>query len=1172
MKKKSFQKNYSKLTAKEIVNFSNTYHKDDVATETSYVAPRNDVEYKLKAIFELVLTRENIGVHDKFFRIGGNSLKATQLISQIYKQFNVELNLTEVFDSSTIEALTTLISDKKQSNTSLEIKPVTEQDSYALSSSQYRMWLLCQIQNVNLAYNMSGSIVFEKGFDKDAFTKAIIAVVKRHESLRTIFKEDNNEVRQFIVKYEALDFAMEEYDLRDQPLSDEALEKTLYEQSRKPFDFAKAPLFRAILLQLPDDKWCFLLVIHHIISDGWSMNVIREELAKYYQAYKAQITIDIPKLKIQYKDYAAWQQNHLDSEKYKAHKSFWLSKLSEEIEVIDLPSSKTRPTVLTQNGNEFSTYITPEQTRLLRAYCQKKDASIYMGVLTVFNILLFRYTSQKDIVLGTPVAGRNHVDLEEQIGLYVNTLILRNKIDPNANFDAVFDQINRETLKSYDHQEYPFDQLIEDLSLQRNTSRNPIFDVMLSYQKMNQTGALTEPDSTALHKIVDKGICYSKLDVEVIFQDKEKYLQFAIKYNTDVYDRSMIKGLMKHYKELLSKLLENPNQSIAAVDYVQEKEKHKILTVFNTPTIDTNTPISNTVIGLFQQQIDASPNNVALVFGDEVLTYQELDTLSNQFAHYLIATHDITAKDLVAIKLEMSNWLVVALLGILKSGSAYLPLHAEYPKDRVAFMKQDSNYRLLVDQEVWSNFLLEKDQLPKKSVEVDISEEDLAYVIYTSGTTGNPKGVMITHANLASFVTSVPDRFKLSAIKKMAVATNLTFDISVLEIFGSLCLGKELHVFSNEEINNPEKYMKRLHDSCIDGVQLTPSRLTQLYHLDTKFQDSLQVMLVGGEALSENLYQKLKKEPFESINVYGPTETTIWSSSLNIKESDHVTIGSPLPNEQIYIIDTHNNLLTEGLIGEICIGGKGVAKGYLNRPELTAQKFIKSPFSPNERIYKTGDLGKWLPDGKIAFEGRGDDQVKIRGHRIELGEIESILLTHEEIDEALIMAKDTDADSMSLVAYFVSKEELKASDLRTYLMNFLPKYMVPDYFVRLDTFPLNTNGKVDKRAFPSPNIHELKRETNYVAPTNEIEEKLVKIWEYILGKEKIGVKDDFFELGGNSIKVMTLSSAIREEFGVNLGFEQLIQEPKIEVLAEDIKLMQWNNSEDSSEETIEIQI
>ncbi|MGZ4040918.1 MAG: amino acid adenylation domain-containing protein, partial [Bacteroidia bacterium] len=1027
----------------------------------------------------------------------------------------------------------------------LNIPVVDKAASYPLSNVQRRLWVLSQFEESAASYNMPASIVLEKNIDIKSFEIALASAIDRHEILRTVFREaEPGEIRQWILAGEAVGFKLDYRDFRSEEDKEERVNDYIAADSYKAFDLEKGPLFRAALLQVEEARYVFYYNMHHIISDGWSMEVLRRDVFACYEAHRKNTQPQLKELRIQYKDYSAWQLNQLQEETFKTHKDYWLKKLSGDLPLLNLPATKQRPRIKTNNGNGLSTYLDAATTAQLKKYSEANGGSLFMSLLATWNVLLYRYTSQTDLIIGTPVAGREHEDLEDQIGCYLNTLALRNEINPAESFNAFYKEIKNNALESYSHQMYPFDRLVEELNLQRDISRSAVFDVMLTLQNAGENTGTVKIKKEEINEVTDLGYSASKFDIDISVQETEHHLLLQIIYNTDVYEKEMIERLINHYKQLLKVLLENPEETISQIDYLSEEEKQEQLLTFNSTKADY--PTGKTIVDLFEEQAAKNPNNIAVVFEEKELSYKTLNEVSNQLAHYLQKNYKIKPDDLISIKQDRSEWMIISILAVLKAGGAYVPIDPEFPQERIDYIESDTKCKVCIDEKELSEFKETQKRYAKKKVVSPLTPTNLANVIYTSGSTGKPKGVMVEHASHVSFISNLDPQFGFGKVQKIAGTTNLTFDISSLEILGSLCTGKELVFLSNEELRDPGKFMDTIERSEVEVLQLTPSRLSQICSGNRKLPNSIRTVLVGGEELNEFLYQQLKNESFESINVYGPTETTIWSSCLKIKSSTKVSIGSPLVNEQIYILNEANKLQAIGVTGEICIGGTGLARGYLNQEEHTKEKFIENPFKKGERIYRTGDLGRWTKDGNIEFVGRKDDQVKIRGYRIELGEIEHVLLKHKQIEEAVVLAKANQHNEKELVAYITSKQEQNASELRNYLKEILPEYMLPAYFVQLEALPLNTSGKTDKKALPDPREMSLKSGSEYTAPRNDAEEKLVKIWEEILQRKHIGIRDDFFVLGGHSLKAVRLSNEYVKEFSVKIPLKDLFAHTTIE--------------------------
>jgi amino acid adenylation domain-containing protein len=1123
-----------------------------------YLAPRTEIEEKLASTWEDVLQHDQIGINDDFFALGGHSLKAMRLINDYQKDFGVKLSIQDIFGYPTITALAKLIENAKQEQF-VGIKPVSKQDHYAVSDAQRRIWVLSQFGNGSVAYNMPGHIVLEQDADLNLFQQSFDMMIERHEILRTVFKlDDNGELRQWVLNPNELDFTICFEDYSDREEKEQIAESYIAKDALEPFNLEKGPLFRATLLQLGDERYIFYCNMHHIIGDGWSMEVLAKEVLDFYAAFKSNQSIDLEPLTVQYKDYAAWQLNQLKTQESQSKREYWLEQLSGELPLIDLPAETRRPKMKTHSGRAFLTCIDSETTTLLKDFSTRNGGSLFMGLLASWNVLMWRYTGQKDIIIGTPVAGREHSDLENQLGVYINILALRNRIDPTTSFNQFFNQVKEKALEGFQNQAYPFDRLVEELNIRRDSSRDAVFDVML---KVQNVGKFQEPiPENGMEEIIQLGDHPAKFDLDLTFQEVGDQLVLHVIFNTDVYSSELIERLIEHYKQLLVALLNSSGFRLKDIHYLSDNEKEELL-VTNNNTL-TPYPQNKTVIELFEEQVKNTPLSQALVCQEISLTYEELNASANRMAHYLSNNYNIQPDDLVGVQLKRDEWLIITLLGILKAGGAYVPLAIDYPKERISFIQKDTNYKVCIDASELEKFRVDELNLSARDSDSSAKPENLAYVIYTSGSTGTPKGVMVEHRALNSFING----FDLGMTNRIAGSTDLTFDISGLEIWGALCFGKTLVLLSNEELIDPYKFINAIEHNEVDVLQLTPSRLSQLYAVNSHLPKCLSLVIVGGEPLSEGLSEKLKSGVFKSVNAYGPTETTIWSTALKINQVEALSIGTPLPNEQIYILDENHQLQPTGVVGEICIGGDGLARGYLNQKKLTDEKFIKNPFFEEGRIYKTGDLGRWTSDGNIQFLGRGDDQVKIRGHRIELGEIESVLEELESIEQAIVLLEENGELEKKLVAYIKAQNKQNVSNLRNRLREYLPEYMLPDHYVQMDSFPLTQSGKINRRALTEIEGNKLAINETYRAAENELEKKLVAIWENVLNHEKIGITDNFFDLGGNSLKAISVIFSVQKELKFTIDIEKIFANPTIQNIALEIENARWlRDSKDKKE-------
>lgn len=1134
----------------------------------TYVAPRNKTEEQVIAIWEKLLSSKKVGVMDNFFQLGGNSIKATKLVTEYYKVLNVKLELEDIFTNATLCEHAALISSSSKVSYK-KIPNVKEAESYPISDAQRMIWVLSQFEEGSMSYVMPTIREINGDYDVKILKKALYALIDRHEILRTVFKEKGNgEVRQYILSRKELDFTFDYFDIREKKNQESIIKEYVFEKDYfNLFNLEKGPLFRAGFFQKSNKKYVFYFTFHHIITDGWSVNIMTRDLMKLYEAFKTGTKPDLPKLRIQYKDYASWQQAGHNKKKNKVHRDYWLKKFSGELPTINLPFQHSRPVIKTYNGHYLSTYLSKDLTKKLKSFSQEYGGSTYMTLLAVWNVLLYRYSSQEDIIIGSPIAGRVHSELENQIGCFINTMVTRNQVDPKESFLELYDRIKTTTLEAYTHQTYSFERMVEDLNLNRDLSRSAIFDVMLTDQKVGDLYAgdvfeESEFDDNEINRIDDLGIRLSKFDLELHFYDMGDYTNFRLKYNTDLFDRDSIDRMVNHFREMLSKVLDSPKDIIEEIDYIGKEEKDELLYKFNDTSLSY--PKDKTIVDLFKEQVRKTPNRIAVVFGDKQVTYKELDNKSNQIAHYLLTNYEIEPDDLLGIKLDRNDWMIVAILGVLKTGGAYVPIDPGYPQERINYIEQDSNCKVCIDEELLEVFKNDLNSYSTNSVDVDIRPNSLAYVIYTSGSTGTPKGVMIEHKNLYSFLQWCHKEFYELEFDKLLFVTSICFDLSIFEMFLPLTIGRIIEVLRDvmeipEHIESSQKLMLNTVPSVIEAL------LSQNVNLE-----SVVVINMAGEPIPQNHIKALIGRVGEIRNLYGPTENTTYSTVLRINNCDqHVLIGRPISNTRVYILDDNKKLQPQGVIGEICLSGEGLARGYLNRPTLNQEKFTENPFVEGDKMYCTGDLGRWLSDGNIEFIGRKDDQVKIRGYRIELGEIEHTLLKHDEIDHVVAMVKENKLHEKELVVYFDSNKEQNFSLLRLFLKSFLPDHMLPAYYVQLDKLPLTINGKVDKKSLPDPEGISLTNVVEYVSPRNEIEEKLVEIWKELLNRKKIGIKDNFFQLGGHSLKLIMLTNMVNECFNCNLNVKYFYEAQTIEEIGELVKLFGKGKTIDDYSQNIE---
>ena len=1061
------------------------------------------------------------------------------------------------------------------------IPQVAESESYELSSAQGRLWLLCQFEGSNAAYNIPGVTRFHGPLDPDALDRAFDQLLDRHQSLRTVFRSDENgQPRQLILSPEALGFRLARIDLRGTDNQQAVLHDHLAHDFRQPFDLGQGPLLRAALYRLEDEVWVFSYVLHHIISDAWSMAVFFRDLLKAYEASLEGKTGALTPLPLHYRDYAAWQRAQLTGN---GHRSYWLEQLGGELPVLQLPLDKPRPAIKTYEGGLVRHRFSSELTQNLQALLRQKGCTLFMGVVAGVNALLYKYSGQDDIIVGSPVAGREHSDLEEQIGFYVNTLALRTRLSGSEGFEALLAEVRQTTLKAYEHQGYPFDELVSALSVPHDPGRSALFDVMVALQNAGdeELSTTTLPGGLRLERSGPVAHVSSKFDLLFNFHESEGSLQLSIEYNSDLFERARVERIGEHLEGLLQAAVEKAETPLEDLEYMSEAERKQLLNAFNA-TADAGYPAHKTIVTLFEEQVTAHPDAIATRFEGTSLGYAELNRKANRLAHHLIA-RGVKPETLVPLCLERSHDMIISILAILKAGGAYVPIDPEYPDERIDYMLGDTAAPLLITTgahldrlaRIYTGGLLnlsDTDLLttePEHNPGVAIEPGNLAYVIYTSGSTGQPKGAMNEHRALVNRLWWAQDYFRLTPEDSVLQKTTYSFDVSVWELLWPLMAGARL-VFARPGGHRDSDYLRALIDE--EGITLlhfVPSMLS-LFAGSLQAGDcgGLKKILCSGEALTpaQVRFCQEKLPTAELHNLYGPTEAAIDVTCYSIGAAYEglVPIGRPVANTSIYILDKTGRLVPLGIPGELHIGGIQVARGYLNRDELTAEKFIANPYKYGERLYRTGDLARWLPDGNIEYLGRLDHQVKIRGYRIELGEIEATLERHGQVDQAVVLAR-TAAEGKELLACIVGDAALELNALRAWLGESLPDYMVPAYFIRLDEMPLTSNGKADRKKLLQLEGAETGGGTAYAAPTNAGEESLARLFaaELSLPLEKTGIHDNFFALGGDSMKGMRLVVKIKKEFGAGITMPILYKYQTIAALA---AWLQQNKTEDVQEQ------
>ncbi|MBE9120013.1 amino acid adenylation domain-containing protein [Tychonema sp. LEGE 07199] len=1048
----------------------------------------------------------------------------------------------------------------------------TEVFVFPASFAQQRLWFLNQLAPGNPFYNVSTALRLTGSLNFIALEQTFNEIVQRHETLRTTFTLLEGELVQIIAPI--LTVPLPTIDLQNlSPTQQETAALQLATDAAQcPFDLAAGPLFKVTLLQLGETEHILLLNLHHIVADGWSMGVLIRELGTLYTAFvknerEAKLSrreSHLPALPVQYADFAEWQHQYLQGEVLETQLDYWREQLK-GITALNLPTDRQRPAVPSYRGAKYFITLSPALSEQLKSFSQQESATLFITLLAAFQTLLYRYTGQVDIAVGTPIANRNKSEIEALIGFFVNSLVLRADLSGNPTFRELLHRVKNVAMAAYAHQDLPFEKLVEELHPDRELSRNPLFQISFSLQN-TPVAALELPGITLGAIDFDSGT--AKLDLECNLWEDAGSIQGQIVYSTDLFDRATIARMAEHFQTLLKAIVANPQQRLSDLALLTAPEYQQLLNDWNDTQRDY--PQNQCFHQLFEERVELAPDAVAAVFENQQLTYRQLNSKANQLARYL---QQLGAKPevLIGLCVERSLDAIVGILGIIKAGAAYLPLDPTYPQERLNFMLEDAQVSILLTQQhlaqnltapenygVFTVVCLDSDLeiIARKSPEnltTNIIPENLSYIIYTSGSTGKPKGVLIEHRGLYNLALAQIEAFQISSNHRILQFASLSFDASIFEIVMALGTGATLYCAKKESLLPGQTLIQFLQDNAITHATLPPSLLAVLPNAELP---ALQTIICAGESCSPDV---VKRWGFgrRFFNAYGPTEATVWSSFAEICERKKPPIGRPIANTQLYILDENLQPVPVGVPGELYIGGSGLARGYLNRPELTAQRFIANRFSQKagERIYKTGDLARYFPDGNIEFLGRTDEQVKIRGYRIELGEIEALLLQHPAVKETAAVAEDDFSGNKRLVAYVVPNQNptLNPLEMRNFLKQQLPNYMIPSAFVAIDFLPLTPNGKIDRNRLISPeNLTSNSTDKSCIAPRTPTESTLAQIWSKILNTEPVGIGDNFFDLGGDSLLAIRLINEINQQFERELPLSALFLNPTIEGLADSL--------------------
>lgn len=1038
----------------------------------------------------------------------------------------------------------------------LVIKPIAPQSDYTVSEGQKMIWMIAQNTAKNIGHNMAFSFEFSGNIHH--LEKALLSIINRHESLRTVFfVNEENQLRQKVKSLQDLQFNIHHIDARQQEDAYRFIKESIISETTQPFDLEHGPLLKIIVFKTHEKYICHY-IIHHIICDGWSFGILKKEIDLYYRYHNEGIIPELPELTIQYKDYAEWEHFSLDS---KEAGKYWNNRISEPVPSIVFPFQKTGNLSGSQVSQKLEVWIPEEKIQPLKSFCKLNETGLFTGLLTAWNILIHKYTALETIVLGTPCAMRDNIDLMHQVGYYINLLPLKNSIDSDETVKNLFSRIKDSTRDDFDRKFYPFNKIVEGLEIGKS-SEHPLFNILITLHNIGE-GHIEEHDTLPYEITLRDEINPPKYNMDIEYQELNEGLIFSINYNSELYLQKHVKALMEHYLELINHIFNEPELRIGEISLLTIEESNQILEEFNATK--AYFPKDKTVIDLFEEQVQLTPDTISVRDFRKSLTYKELKEKTDQVASFLIADLGL-GNESVGVMSNRSVDLIVLLLGIMKAGKSYIPIDPVYPEERINYIIRQSEVSLIVTEDCFKDDLIKnndysgvkfitKEELFSQDVAWDLSlnntpaPEDTAYIIYTSGSTGVPKGVEIGHYSLTNFLTSMQNTPGINTEDVLYSVGSYSFDISILEFFTPLIAGASLFISGKETLSNVETLKKELDLISPSIIQATPSFYQLLFNAGWKGNANIKV-LCGGDYMPQSIAEKLIACSKEAWQMYGPTETTVWSTVKKLeKPSDASNIGKPINNTQIYILDTNYTIAPLHVPGRIFIAGDGLAKGYYKNEELTHGKFVDNPFSENTKMYETGDVGKWNEKGEIEFLGRNDSQVKIRGFRIELGEIETKLLENKEkIKYAIVEAREVHEEK-ALVAYCVVPDghTLDKTELRKYLQERLPQYMIPDFFVQMKNIPLTPNGKVDRKALPAVTENDMiVRE--YFPPRNKIEQKLVEIWQDVLGVKKVGITDNFFELGGHSIKSVALVSQLRKN-GLDISYQDVLSAKDIQSLA-----------------------
>ncbi len=1151
---------------------------------------REEIEAYLvsKVAARLAIDRVTIDKNQSIAYYGLDSLGAIELGHQIESDLGIILPVSSLLDGHRITELAGVLVDQLQagqSESNALLSPASEENSYPLSHGQHALWFLQQTSPQSAAYNIATALRIRGDLNREVLQQVFQRLADHHPSLRTSFTTINGEPVQTVHRQMKLDVTEQDAS----HCSAEFLAHQLNDEAHRPFNLAHDPLLRIRLFTRTEGEHVLLFVAHHIMLDFWSLGILLRDLQRLYLAEESGNVTPFDRPRVHYADYVRWQRESLSGAEGERLWSYWQKQLSGDLPFLNLPVTAHRSSINSDRGASLRFKLSGELKQQLQSLARQQGATLYMVLLAAYQVLLHRYTNQDSIVVGSSAACRRRADLSGLVGYFVNPLVLRVNVSDNESFVSFLGRVRELVLEAFDHQDYPFPLLVERLQPERDSSRTPIFQVMFVFHKAQRPeedclSLLALGETAAPIKLGDLEVesisleqRTAQFELTLAMSETANGLSGVFQYKTDLFDEATITKISEHYRVLLEHIVANSASSLSVLPLLTAQEQQQILYEWNKTTQPF--PSEECLHQLFEQQCERTPESVALVCGAAQLTYRELNTRANQLAQHL-QTFGIGPETLVGILMQRSVEMVVSLLGVLKAGAAYVPLDPDCPTDRLSLMIENAGVKGLLTQPGLVNRLSEADksliipveteQIAKQStdrVDSAVNANNLAYVIYTSGSTGRPKGVMISHRSVVNYLNWCLEFYDVSGGSGAPVHSAIGFDLTITSLFAPLLVGRSIVLSDAQGI---EALTSNLDlKSGYSFVKLTPSHLEVLnLAVDpTQAVGLTKVLILGGEALhSERLRPWLKHSPdTRIINEYGPTEATVGCCLYEVTRDSMlcgpVPIGRPQANTQAYILDEHQNPVPVGVAGELCVGGLGLARGYLGSPDLTAEKFIPNPFAlePGARLYRTGDRVRYRADGNIEFLGRFDDQVKIRGYRVEVGEVEAVLREHEGIREAVVIVDET-ASGSRLRAYFIpaAARSPTVAELARYLKEKLPDYMVPTVLVELDELPLTTNGKVDRKALHLLKSEKPDRQPSFIAPRTATEIALAKIWSEVLDLRQVGVDDNFFDLGGHSLIATQIVSRVRDDFGVELPLHRFLRLLTVAELAEAIDELKSN--------------